>query len=230
MGRIQPHWEGKDIWIIGGGSSILEQLEVPRDMIDMVKRKEQPVSCLSKYFKAVQRKKVIGINASFLLGRWVDYTFFADERFWQEYEKEVLQHPSIKVTCNARFDRVPIQGIVYLEKDTMKRYGIHTNPSKISWNGNSGCAAISLANHLGAKRIFLLGFDMNGDVGKTHFHDEYYWQADKIPPFQRHLVGIEDIKQDADRLGIEIINCSPNSAIKIFKKMTYKEALEYEKA
>lgn len=223
--KIQPIWKGKDVWIVGGGASILEQFDVPTEIIMQVKNKEIPTSSLSKYFKAIQRKKVIGINVAFLLGKWIDYTFFADEQFWQKYQKELLAHPSIKVTCNQRFERTPVDDIIYLEKDTLKRYGIHNVPSKISWNGNSGCAAISLANHLGAKRVFLLGFDMNKQLGATHFHKEYEWQEGKIPPFDKHMMGTEDIRLDADMLGIEIYNCSPNSAIQYLPKLTVKEAL-----
>jgi hypothetical protein len=44
-------------------------------------------------------------------------------------------------------------------------------------------------------------------------------------PFPKHLVGFPAIKEDADKLGVQIFNVCPDSAIKEFPKLTLKEAL-----
>ena len=41
----------------------------------------------------------------------------------------------------------------------------------------------------------------------------------------QHMVGFSKIAQDAKRLGIEIINASPDSKIKAFKKVPVKDLL-----
>ena len=35
-----------------------------------------------------------------------------------------------------------------------------------------------------------------------------------------------EIKKDADKMGIEILNCSPNSTITVFRKVSLKEVLD----
>ncbi len=43
--------------------------------------------------------------------------------------------------------------------------------------------------------------------------------------FGRHFIGFEKIALDAEKRGIEIINCSPKSAIKEFRKVNAFELL-----
>jgi hypothetical protein len=85
--------------------------------------------------------------------------------------------------------------------------------------------------HAGASRVLLLGFDMDIDPNTQmqHWHNLY----DKGPvnderrrrklPFSRHLGGFPVIADDAKKLGVEIINVSPNSTIECFPKMTIKD-------
>jgi hypothetical protein len=120
----------------------------------------------------------------------------------------------------------------YLAKDTSHTKGISDNPKMVSWNGNSGAAAISLAVHTGAKRIILLGFDMKLSSSKTqHWHNLYgrgvIQDNKKLMklPFDRHLRGFADIAKDAKRMGIEILNCCPDSAIKEFPRYSLKELI-----
>jgi len=95
----------------------------------------------------------------------------------------------------------------------------------VAWNQNSGAAAISVAVHAGAKRIFLLGFDMKLKADAQHWHSEYRTAGVKARalPFNRHLQGFPFIAADAKRLGVEIFNVCPESAIPDFKKVTLKE-------
>ncbi len=103
----------------------------------------------------------------------------------------------------------------------------------LSWNGNTGAAAINLAVHFGAKRIMLLGFDMNIDGNRMqHWHDLYGKgpvsddRRKRKLPFARHLQGFPVIAEDAKKLGVQIINVSANSEITCFPKMTIKQIFD----
>jgi hypothetical protein len=109
--------------------------------------------------------------------------------------------------------------------------GISNDPSTVCWNANSGAAAISIAANMGCKRIVLLGFDMQRIEGEKHWHGLYKSKIKKGKKrkndnvFGRHLIGFDQIAKDADRRGIEILNCSPNSAIHQFKKVEVNHIL-----
>jgi hypothetical protein len=110
--------------------------------------------------------------------------------------------------------------------------GITNRKDRVSWNKNSGASAINLAYHMGVKRIFLLGFDMKRapDNIAEHWHSVYREQKEsrKVPhlPYKKHLPSFGPISNDAQRLGLEIINVGKDSAITQFKKVTLEEALE----
>ena len=95
----------------------------------------------------------------------------------------------------------------------------------VSWNNNSGAATINLAVHMGAKRIILLGFDMKLDEEKNQHWHKFYSTKEKdiASTFRKHLSGFQEIKRDADLLGVEIINANPTSAITQFPRMNFKD-------
>ena len=230
-------WEGGDVWILGGGSSVTEQFSIPIDIVEKVVNGSLPPSTYSPYMEAIHNRHVIGINVSYLIGNWIDMVFFGDNKFFLRHKERLSQWPGLKVTCHQGAGHPP--WVKYLAKDLKHPRGISPYPSQVSWNANSGAAAISLAANTGAKRIILLGFDMSlGKDGKKHWHNLY--KSEPLPPievkrrmigktpslpFSRHLMGFPIIAKDAKARGIEILNASPNSAIEDFPKYSLKELL-----
>ena len=116
-------------------------------------------------------------------------------------------------------------------------------------NGNSGANACSTAVCMGYKRIILLGVDCNyvefidgsqkdgpGLVIKetpnknpNYWFDDYQQKGDKynVPRgTDFHMPTWNMLAYKAANAGIEIINCSPTSALQCFRNMPLKEALE----
>jgi len=91
-----------------------------------------------------------------------------------------------------------VQGLFYYAKGKLS--GICKEPDKVGWNRNSGASAINLAYHLGAKRA----------------------------PYDLYLKHFNTVARDADKLGLEIINCTPGSALSCFPIMPLEEYLANE--
>ena len=223
-------WQGGDVWILGGGPSVVKQFNIPEEIVNEVRMGASP-SLYSPYMKAIHDKHVIGINVAYTIGDWLDMVFFGDSGFFLRHEKALYAWPNLKVSCAPASSKH--NWVKFLDRNGNKPHGISDNPRKVSWNGNSGAAAISVAASAGAKRIFLLGFDMKLDEeGKNqHWHTLYKSKpTDPIKPislpFHKHIVGFPAIAKDARAMGIEIINVSPNSAIKDFKKVSLNSILE----
>jgi hypothetical protein len=228
--RVPRIWEGGDVWIIGGGPSLTKEFGIPDDVVKKVLEGSSDPSIYSPYMKALHDKHVIGINVSYMIGNWVDMVFFGDSGFYKTHMHGLAKFTGIKISCHHIVKDVP--WIKYLPRDGKHGRGISSSPCLVSWNGNSGAAAISVAAHAGAKRIILLGFDMKLSEAKMqHWHDVY--QRGKAVtekrlmnlPFDRHLRCFANIAKDAKKMGIEIINCCPDSAIKEFPKFTLKQLL-----
>lgn len=224
-------WEGATCWVIGGGPSMPRQFGVPEDVIHSVMLGKSAATAYSPYLEPLFSQHTIGINNSYLLGDWLDMMFFGDCAWYLVHKEPLLRWPKLKVTCCNRFaakQEKDSEGIKYLAKDCNKQYGLSSNLTMVSWNYNSGAAALSLAAHLGVKRIVLLGFDMSLDTQKvSHWfgsHDIRHPRKTP-PPFARHLRGFPYIAKDAVERGIEILNASPISAITEFPKVNAKDLL-----
>lgn len=223
-------WEGGDVWILGGGPSVTKMFGIPDEVVRAVKSRTSPPSVYSEYMSVLHDKHVIGINVAFQIGDWIDMVFFGDNNFYLKYREQLAEFPGLKVCCHHQTAVQP--WIKFLDKDREHPKGISLAPHLVSWNGNSGAAAISVAAWAGAKRILLLGFDMQLAEDKyQHWHDVYQRgplttqeQSQKLK-FDIHLLGFPQIAEDAKKLGIEIINVNPDSLIEQFPKFTLKELL-----
>ena len=226
-------WEGGECWIIGGGPSVPREFGVPEDVISAVLAGEQPLSSYSPYLSPIHDKHVIGINAAFMLGDWVDIVFFGDGDFYRTNKEAMDARTKLKICCSSTLpNKNVVYGVRFVSKDRNHPVGISDKPGAVSWNLNSGTASISLAYQLGVSRIYLLGFDMKLDLNdRQHWHSHYTGgrklspKAKKALPFHRHLDGFAAVARDAQRLNIEIINVSPDSAISQFKKVALNDIL-----
>jgi hypothetical protein len=231
MWQVPEIWKNGECWILGGGPSITEQFNIPKRIVNDVIEGRSTPDAYSPYMKAIHDKHIIGINMSYKFGDWIDIVFFGDNSFFLREKNGLASFPGIKVSSHPNIEKYP--WVKYVGRDTAHSKGISKNPKMVSWNGNSGAAAISLAVHLGVKRIILVGFDMKLDEsGKQHWHDLYHRLENlsrPIPknqkpkpgglPFNRHLLGFPEIAKDANRMGVEILNANPDSAIQDFKKV-----------
>jgi len=88
---------------------------------------------------------------------------------------------------------------------------------------NSGAGAVSLAAHWGAKRIILLGYDCQKTGGKSHWHGDHpkgLGNAGTIATWPTQFKKLE-----TDLKGIEIINCSRETALTMFERKPLAEVL-----
>lgn len=93
--------------------------------------------------------------------------------------------------------------------------------------GNSGFQALNLAVQWGAAQILLIGFDMT-DAGGAHWYGRNNWTGANNPDqnnFKRWIAAFESAAVTLKRMGVEVVNCSPHSALGCFPKMSIEAAL-----
>ncbi len=92
--------------------------------------------------------------------------------------------------------------------------------------GSSGYGAVNAAILMGAKRIFLLGYDYKRTNGRKNWHANYSWpQNENFAAWARAFDPL--VKPFAER-GIEVINANPDSLVTAFPRMTFAEALTHK--
>lgn len=102
---------------------------------------------------------------------------------------------------------------------------LSTNPKFIECGRNSGFGALNLAFLMGAKEIYLFGYDYQPD---SYYCPERY--THKKPESQAHWPTwaklYDPIAYQFKAAGVAVFNASPTSTITAFPKITLAEAMQ----
>ena len=177
------------------------------------------------------KARVVAINHGGFIAPWADVLYACDGAWWKRHDgapsfqglKFGLTLPPIRwMKTN------PISQTIHFLKP-VPCAGIDTDPTRLCTGGgqdgagNSGHQAIGLAVHLGARRILLLGYDMHADPkGKRNWHQPDTPTRSPYREFQR---GYPKLSAAALALGVEIVNCSRQTALTCFPRQQLDQAL-----
>ena len=161
----------------------------------------------------------IAINDSYLLGPWAGYHYFCDKK-WYEWHKESYEYKAFQ---GVRITQDDIDDPKVLRVKGAHKDGLSESPEVIHYGSNSGFQALNIAYLLGAKRIILLGYDMKiAKSGKAHWFGDH---PDKVRSNYQSWWSRFSVVADQLKGKVEVINCSPDSALQCFPKMPLSEAL-----
>lgn len=179
------------------------------------------------------RLPVLAIKENVDLCPWADVVYGCD-RAWWKHRKGLKDFGGVKIAHDPRvrgdFPDVNLITIPKVKERGQDRYCndlLIDVPGTIGGGCNSGFQAINLAVQFGAIRILLTGFDMHVR-GEVHWYGKNTWQGG-------HNAGDSDMKrwrgyldvaaEKMRRLGIDVVNASPHSALACFRKMSIDDAL-----
>jgi len=160
------------------------------------------------------KAKVIAINNANTLAPWAEVLYACDYKWWH-WHKGVPSFTGMKFSVDERSRA--FHDVQVLRKSGAD--GLELDPGALKTGSNSGFQAINLAVHFGAKRVVLLGYDMQGD----HFFGKH--PDGTVPPFQICLEKFRTLVEPLRRLGVEVINCSRKTKLDCFPRMDLADAL-----
>lgn len=182
-----------------------------------------------------------GINNTYQIIPWLDVHLSCDGPWWRWYghDPALREHSAESFTWYP--DVAEWLGIRYIK--AVDKRGISTDPGIIHINCGSGPMMMNLACHYGFEKLVLIGHDMK-------FAKDYDGRRRKIGSEPRHYFGeypgplrhfpsvrvrqgvldglIERYKQIAPEiadLGIDVVNCTPGSALDCFRMSTLEKEL-----
>lgn len=193
--NLGKRWQDETVVIFGSGNSLTdEQIELARQM-----------QC-----------NYIAINDTYKRVPFSDVLYACDYKWW-----------------NLHFDEITFNGELWTQDLRAKRefglaWVLGRNKSGLGsdcvhFGGNSGYQAINLAYLWGAKRIILLGFDCKPIDGKSHWFGQHPQGLNQTQNFNIWISNFNMLAKDLEREGIEVINCSVESALDCFKKVKIEE-------
>ena len=143
-----------------------------------------------------------------------------DRVWWQQY------CPKFDGLC---FSAEPSEqpGVVLLQVDA-NISGLSKDPSMIFAGSNGGHQVMNLAFHLGAARIVLIGYDMKPATdGAKHWHSVHPTGLNNPDEhtFARWIPALGAIATDLEAAGVEVINCSLDTALTCFPRARLEDVL-----
>jgi hypothetical protein len=211
-GLQEGAWKGRRVFILGGGPS------------------------LQGYHESVLSGEItLGLNMAFLHNPTA--TLIYDKRLLDRIclTVEWANYRGIKLWLNSEEKALP-------PEDQHGAHQLHEfvpNPYKKRWptaladglyrGNNAGAAGISLADALGAETIYLLGYDMSVESGRSsNWHEEYpeEWRA-KESTMRAYR---KDIERISPLIRAKVVNLTPGSALEAFPKQSLVDVLGHAPA
>lgn len=156
-------WLNQDVFIIGGGYSLV------KNNFD---------------WTLLHPELTIGCNTAFKLGYEVcKICFFGDNGWFKYFRFQLLKFEGTVFTNDPHCLKSKIPWLWTMPR---KAAGLHYDA--LGWNGNTGASAINLALLLGAKRVYLLGFDMKRINKRPNWHEEVIRPAATTPTVYKTFV------------------------------------------
>lgn len=162
------------------------------------------------------RVKAIAINESWQLAPWADVLWGVD-RGWWKLRNGVPAFGGLKIGWGTN-----LPDIKHVEMG--EPHTISTRKGYVA-KSNSGMGAINLAVGFGAKKIILVGYDCRVSDG-VHWHGRHPQLSNPSEVVaKRWATRLDNQAEMLRHLGVQVINCSKDSAITKFPKRRFEEAI-----
>lgn len=170
------------------------------------------------------RARVIVVNDNYRLAPWADVLYAADAGWWRVH-RDAGAFAGLKYSIGSRGSGLPKSVVALRNTGTG---GLELHPTGLKTGRNSGYQAINLAVHLGARRIVLIGYDMQPDArGKAHWFGAHLAPLNQPSKqiFQSWRKAFPTLVAPLSTLGITVVNCSRVSALTCFPCQSLRETL-----
>jgi hypothetical protein len=167
---------------------------------------------------------VICVNDAYTLAPFADVVHFADSKWWHWHKNKPAFKNFLgqKSTMFVTGMMVEDPAVHIMRIDSFD--GISVNQSALCTGGNSGHQAINIGILAGAKRVLLLGYDAKPSRdNRAHFFGDH---PDKTSaPYANMVSSLRRAMPQIKSLGVELINCTPDSALTFLPNVPISEAL-----
>lgn len=169
----------------------------------------------------------VAVNDAHRLAPWADWLWSNDRYWWGHYsgvpefkgKKGAIEHtPGRHCKSYGKWG-------VQVFRNT-GHHGVETEPDGVRTCGqNSGGSALNLAVHLGARRIVMLGYNCGVPENKRHFFGDHPSPLSNRSDFVNWRRAFETMRAPLEALGIEVLNCTPNTSISAFQTADLRDVL-----
>jgi hypothetical protein len=210
---VEPEWAGETAVVIASGPSLTRQ------QVEFARGKCRAIAVNNAGIDTVNSDTQELVPA---MAPWADILFAGDAKWWRCYHERALKFAGRKVTIKPTLPWPEI----YCLQQSLEHASFDPRPTHLVMGGNSGYMALHLAVHLGAKRILLLGFDMkDGRNRRRHWFGNHPPKLNSRGNYAGWIRAFEKLAKCLNTRDVEIINCTPDSALRCFRRTSLEAAL-----
>lgn len=177
-------------------------------------------------FGRLSHSTVVAINRAHENLPGASMLWWSDMLFWVNHKDAIAAHGApVKATVDWDYpaDMLPPGVSVYR---VTGRAGYDPAPGCIRHGNNSAYAAIHATAQRGARKIVIFGLDMRyGPDGESHYHGGHGKVHEERTLTEDMLPFFETLAGPLAKLGLTIINASPNSAVTCWPRCSIEEGL-----
>lgn len=195
-------FKGETVVVIASGASLTQ------DDIDYVKGKA----------------RVAVVNDNYRLAPWADLLYAADPDWWDYHIVEVNK----MVFAGQRWTQCETSAPKYGLNHVVGywRHGPSLDRAHIHYGMNSGFQCVNLAFLMGAKRIILLGFDMQMTGGKRHWFGNHPPPLDQASRYEKWVWYMDNAALKYHKAGCEVLNASRETALKEYRRVSLADCFQ----
>ena len=200
-----PDWRGECAAVVACGPSTKK--------VDLVKLRD--------------RVHVVAIKESVELCPWAEVVYGCDAAWWI-HRKGLPEFKGLKIAHGVQATG-QFKDLKRTEIEINKDNILVDEPLKICNGGNSGQQAVNVLVQFGVTDIILAGFDMTADPNHLHYYGRNKWLNANNPMgtnFMRWRKGFDIAKKDLDRLGVTVVNVSPDSHLQAFRRVPLEAVMQ----
>lgn len=207
-----PNWTGATVVILASGPSLTEE------------------QCALVGAWRAERddgtRRVVVINSTFVRAPYADVVYACDGTWWRAQPQSGERNVDA-VTARFARDRLWTQDVAAAKEFSLNLIrsasgvGLSRKPGLIHQGMNSAYQCINFAFLAGARRMVLLGVDCHG----KHWHPDHPAPLSNRLPHAQWIAKFGPLARDLEAEGVNVVNCSPGTALKAFPLADLTEEL-----
>ncbi len=184
---------------------------------------EQQAACVA-VARANDRCRVIVANDNWRRVQAADVLYACDGRWWGAHFADIALSGFSGELWTQDTPAAKRFGLKLIRH--VRRPGLTKTANTVHGGGNSGYQAINLAYLFGARRIILVGYDMQPTGGTLHWFGRHaHKELDRNLPFSHWIGQFGDLARDLKAEGVDVVNATTETALRCFRREPLERAL-----
>jgi hypothetical protein len=164
---------------------------------------------------------IFGCNDTYKVVDFLDFHYACDKLWWDLHADIFREkYPLLEAYTQAEEYRDSQYNLTVIQG--LPARGMSLDPSLIHWGKNSGYQLLNIAFLMGCRQFILVGYNMQRVEGQMHYFGDHPPELSRSSPYDSFVSCFNTIQPEIKEL---IINCTPHSALTMFKYSDLKETL-----